>query len=265
LCDVPVSAGCPTGACLASCSLDDDEDCVPDDCISPNTGGIAWDDPIWNQDNDYPDSDPTNPNGIPNQHVVLDGVNLLLNVTVEIDTLLIESDASLCMNGGLPCGALTGASAEGSDELNDFHAAATTGDLFIAESGGVLVKGELTIGDGLTLTEPEINDAGLTLAEGGVVRVNGSTIDLSGNAVLQNGGLYHADPVDETNTATMTTDNITLWDDETRNDLLRSSEIDLSGAMQVSSKIDLRVGGGGTRPIKPRTRRSTMLAAISPW
>jgi hypothetical protein len=49
----------------------------------------------------------------------------------------------------------------------------------------------------------------------------------------------------------MTTDNITLWDDETRNDLLRSSEIDLSGAMQVSSKIDLRVGGGGTRPIKP--------------
>ena len=32
ICDVPQSAGCPTGSCTAGCSADLNEDCVPDEC-----------------------------------------------------------------------------------------------------------------------------------------------------------------------------------------------------------------------------------------
>ena len=87
--------GVPDACDIAGPTSDDvNLDEVPDECISPDTSGVNWNDPIWTAGDEYPDNDPDNPDGIPDQHVVLKDVDLLLNVSVEIDTLTIQSGAS---------------------------------------------------------------------------------------------------------------------------------------------------------------------------
>lgn len=109
---------------------DDPIDEVPDECISPDTGGVNWSDPIWNQGADYPDNDPENPTGIPDQSVVLEDVDLVLDTSVEIDTLTIEGDASLTIPE-------------------------SGGDLSLADPGGLEVGGTLDVGASRTIDEAD--------------------------------------------------------------------------------------------------------------
>ncbi len=134
--------GVPDGCDIAAGSLADaDGDGQPDDCVSA-AGGGNWTDDIWHLDGAFPD----NVDSVPGLHVLLDGVDVFLDDTIEIQTLRLINNAILRVTGG------------------------QTGDLAVIDSGGIVVEalllaggqrviavpqGPLIIGPGGTLTAPQ--------------------------------------------------------------------------------------------------------------
>jgi len=95
LCDVPSSAGCPGGSCVSGCSIDLNQDCVPDSCVEPAASG-SWDAVEWAGLD--PGVYPGAKNAPPDLSVIIpDGTSIDLSVDVQVGSISVDEGAVLSL------------------------------------------------------------------------------------------------------------------------------------------------------------------------
>jgi hypothetical protein len=161
----------------------DPTDGVPDECVHLIEGDVNWTDDIWDLDAQYPDNDEGNPDGVPDLHVTLTGVDtvVFLDETVATDTLRIQDGATLQVTQ------------------------TTVGDLTLEDPGGLLVEGILlaanrriidvtagvaTIGlDGIYQADPAAGGLVSAVLQSGDIVVQGGTSDEFGGVIELTGSM----------------------------------------------------------------------------
>ncbi len=204
---------------------------VPDECVTANVG-VNWSDDIWNLAATDPYPDNLNPDAVPGLRVTLpSGVSLLLDVTVEVNSLRV-------LNGGTLDVTQTGA----------------VGDLFIAPSAGAsagTVAGPITPPPRLKL----LNVGGaLILAD-----VRAVTVSTDAFAVGA-GGVVRKQTGAGTTSASITAAEVII-DGTPCDTTLAGGEIALEDSMALTSTGRLIVNGSAS--VCPRTC-SSALQALGP-
>ncbi|MHC5108922.1 MAG: hypothetical protein ACYTHJ_03475 [Planctomycetota bacterium] len=167
-------------------SMDENQDEVPDECIHPVSPGDNWTDDIWGLGKGgFPD----NQAGAPSLYVTLNSETLLLDLSVEVESLRVQNAAQL-----------------------NVTQAGDVGDLLLGTPGGMRIAGTLVVGANRTIAEPDPSGgAKLTIGPEGVVHVQDSLLQFSGDMKIETGGAYLDDPATEGyNSTALFVDDVTM-------------------------------------------------------